>query len=104
MREEQRVAFRRFDAPQIVKLDHEPVGLEQRRAHHLAFVMEAEGDRGKSSTPPGGMSLSQVIAPFSTLRSQISGSRRPQVMASTNGGQRLTVSSSRMLIALKVRV
>src|SRR5438270_13202942 len=59
------------------------------------------GDRGKSSAPPGGMLLSQVISPFSILRSQISGIRNPQVMASTNGGQRLIVSSSRILMALK---
>src|SRR6266568_2174223 len=43
------------------------------------------GERGKSSAPPGGISLSQV-------------------MASTNGGQRLIVSSSRILIALKACV
>src|SRR5882724_3920943 len=62
------------------------------------------GERGKSSAPPGGISLSQVIAPLSILRSQISGIRNPQVMASTNGGQRLIVSSSRILIALKACV
>src|ERR1700694_4243430 len=62
------------------------------------------GERGKSSVPPGGMSLSQMISPFSILRSQISGIRNPQVMASTKGGQRLIVSSSRILIALKARV
>src|ERR1700730_14800996 len=62
------------------------------------------GERGNSSDPPGGRSLSQVIAPFSTLRSQISGIRNPEVMASTNGGQRLIVSSSRILTALKACV
>src|SRR4029079_9963185 len=46
-------------------------------------------------------SLSQVIVPFSTRRSQISGIRNPLVIASTNGGQRLIVSSWRILIALK---
>src|SRR5678816_659626 len=59
------------------------------------------GERGNSSAPPAGRSLSQVIAPFSTFRSQTSGNRKPDVIASTNGGQRLTVSSSRLLIALK---
>src|ERR1700709_588208 len=62
------------------------------------------GEHGKSSIPPGGISLSQVISPFSILRSQINGIRNPQVMASTNGGQRLIVSSSRILIALKACV
>src|SRR5258707_7232427 len=62
------------------------------------------GERGNSSDPPGGRSLSQLMAPFSTLRSQISGIRNPLVMASTNGGQRLTVSSSRILTALKACV
>src|SRR5882724_10453799 len=42
MCEQQRIAVRRFDAPQIVKLDHEPVGLEQRRADDLAGVMESD--------------------------------------------------------------
>src|SRR5450756_581103 len=62
------------------------------------------GERGKSSAPPGGISLSQVISPFSTLRSQISGIKNPQVIASMNGGHRFTVSSSRELIALKALV
>src|SRR5260364_155073 len=62
------------------------------------------GERGNSSAPPAGRSLSQVIAPFSTFRSQTSGNRKPDVIASTNGGQRLTVSSSRLLIALKACV
>ena len=35
MGEQQRVTFRRFDAPQIMKLDHKVVGFEQRRADHL---------------------------------------------------------------------
>jgi hypothetical protein len=30
MSEQHRIALRRFDAPQIVKLDHVPIGLEQR--------------------------------------------------------------------------
>src|SRR5882762_5405141 len=58
------------------------------------------GERAKLTAPPGGISLSQVNSPFSTLRSQISGSKKPLVMASTNGGQRLTVFSSCSLIAL----
>src|ERR1700752_420157 len=58
------------------------------------------GEREKLTAPPGGISLSQVNSPFSILRSQISGSKKPLVMASTNGGQRLTVFSSRPLIAL----
>ncbi|WP_291694640.1 hypothetical protein [Bradyrhizobium sp.] len=48
--------------------------------------------------------MSQVISPFAILRSQISGIRKPQVMASTNGGQRLSVSSLRELIALNACV
>src|SRR6478752_5045011 len=54
--------------------------------------------------PPGGISKSHVIEPFSTLRSQISGIRNPEVIASTKGGQRLIVSSSRILMALKACV
>src|SRR3979411_448101 len=50
------------------------------------------GERTKPTSPPGGRSLSQVNSPFSTFTSQISGSRKPEVMASINGGQRLTVS------------
>ena len=50
--------------------------------------------RTKASDPPdGSASLSQLISPFSILRSQISGIRKPCVIASTKGGQRLTVSS-----------
>src|ERR1700738_2868051 len=59
------------------------------------------GEREKLTAPPGGISLSQVNSPFSILRSHIRGIRKPDVMASTNGGQRLTVLSSRPLIALK---
>src|ERR1700760_347385 len=62
------------------------------------------GDLGKSSVPPGGISLSQVISPLLILRSQINGIRNPLVMASTNGGQRLIVFSLRMLMALKACV
>ena len=50
--------------------------------------------------PPGGKSLSQVTSPFSNLTSQINGIKNPRVMASTKGGQRLTVFSSRPLMAL----
>src|ERR1700754_2847555 len=50
------------------------------------------GERTKPISPPGGRSLSQVNSPFSTFTSQISGSKKPDVMASINGGQRLTVS------------
>src|ERR1700759_2476846 len=59
------------------------------------------GERTKLSVPPGGSSLSQVTSPLSNLRSHISGIRKPWVIASTNGGQRLTVFSSRPLSALK---
>src|SRR5258707_14850448 len=59
------------------------------------------GEREKLTAPPGGISLSQVNSPFSILRSQISGSKKPLVMASTNGGERFTVFPSRPLIALK---
>jgi hypothetical protein len=41
-----------------------------------------------------------VISPFSTFKSQISGIKNPQVIASINGGHRFIVSSSRKLIAL----
>src|SRR6185437_7887170 len=42
MREQQGIARRRFDAPQIVKLDQESIGLEQRRADDLAYVVETD--------------------------------------------------------------
>src|ERR1700712_3879686 len=61
------------------------------------------GERGKLTAPPGGGSLSQVNSPFSTFTSQISGIKKPLVMASTNGGQRLTVSNSRERVALNAR-
>src|ERR1700709_1352699 len=50
------------------------------------------GERTKPTSPPGGRSLSQVNSPFSTFTSQISGSKKPEVMASMKGGQRFTVS------------
>src|SRR5450759_588728 len=40
MCEQQGIARRRFDAPQVVKLDHESIGLEQWRADNLAYVVE----------------------------------------------------------------
>src|ERR1700733_3983443 len=58
------------------------------------------GERTKLIAPPGGRSLSQVNSPFSTLTSQISGIKKPEVMASINGGQRLTVSPIWELTAL----
>src|SRR3954447_26009097 len=58
------------------------------------------GERTKPTSPPGGRSLSQVNSPFSTFTSQISGSKKPEVMASINGGQRLTVSPITELTAL----
>src|ERR1700712_724967 len=58
------------------------------------------GERTKPTSPPGGRSLSQVNSPFSTFTSQINGSKKPEVMASINGGQRLTVSPITELTAL----
>src|ERR1700710_3146529 len=59
------------------------------------------GERTKQTSPPGGRSFSQVNSPFSTFTSQISGSKKPEVMASINGGQRLTVSPIPELTVLK---
>src|SRR5689334_5950801 len=42
MSEQQRIALRGFDGPQIMKLDHEAIELEQRRTGHLACVMESD--------------------------------------------------------------
>ncbi len=42
MREQQRVAVRRLDGPEIVEFDHEPVVFEQRRAGNLTGVMESD--------------------------------------------------------------
>ena len=36
MREQQRIIVRRFDRPEIMEFDQEPVGFEQRRAADLA--------------------------------------------------------------------
>src|SRR3954465_15835167 len=58
------------------------------------------GERTNPTSPPGGRSLFQVNSPFSTLMSQIRGSKNPEVMASINGGQRLTVSPITELTAL----
>src|ERR1700730_4795975 len=58
------------------------------------------GERRKPTSPPGGGSLSQLNSPFSTFTSQINGIKKPDVMASTKGGQRLTVSCSRNSTAL----
>ena len=42
MCEQQRIALRCLDAPQIMKLDDEPIGLEQRGVDHLACVVKSD--------------------------------------------------------------
>src|SRR5258707_11935157 len=42
MCEEQRITLRRLYAPQVVKLDEEPIGLEQRGINNLAYVVKSD--------------------------------------------------------------
>ena len=103
MREEHRVSFRGFDGPQVVELDNEAVGFKKWGAGDLALIVESDW-RTKNRCSARRDFVVQVISPFLTLRSQISGIKNPQVIASMNGGQRFIVSSSRKLIALKALI
>ena len=77
MREQQRIAGRRLDGPEIVELDDEPVVVEERRAGDLAAVVKGDRRARELLTLLTGQSVSQENSPFSTLRSQGSGIRKP---------------------------
>ena len=47
MREEHAIAFRGFDRPQIVELDHEVVGFKERRTCDLTLIVKSDRRTGK---------------------------------------------------------
>ena len=53
MGEQQRIALRRLDGPEIVEFDQEAVGLEQRRADDLAGIMESDRRAREVELPAG---------------------------------------------------
>src|ERR1700746_783953 len=64
MREKKRITLRRFDAPQVVKLDHKAVRFEQWRIDHLTCIMESdwrvrviERSAGRKIVVPGDLAI-----------------------------------------------
>jgi hypothetical protein len=77
VRDQERVAGRQFERPEIGEFDQELVFAEERRADHLIVVVKSIGARMKPVSAPAGTSRSHVNVPSRTRRSATSGGRSP---------------------------